>query len=166
MWKMLHLLYTLPPGQHGLSDGQLWDLGIECGPDTFNPLVDSGAVSKEHGVYTLTEATRRVLGTCVVANRRWSSDDMWVDYPSVFVVMPFSEPWSDTVYRQMIEPAVRDAGLECVRGDTIVRVGDLGQNLWGALLHAGFVVADVSAPNVNVFYELGLTTCTTSMRWM
>jgi hypothetical protein len=156
MWKMLHLLYTLPPGQNGLSDAQLGDLGIDCGPDTFNPLESSGAVTHADGVYSLTEPARRILGTCVVANRRWSSDDLWVDHPSAFVVMPFSEPWSDTVYRQMIEPAVRDAGLECLRGDTLVRVGDLGQNLWGALLHAGIVVADVSAPNVNVFYELGL----------
>lgn len=156
MWKMLHLLYTLPPGERGLSDQQLADAGIDCGPDTIEPLKTSGVVFYDAGTYALTDASRRVLGACVVANRRWSSDDMWVDYPSAFVVMPFSEPWSDTVFKELIEPSVTGAGLTCIRGDAIVRVGDLTQNIWGAIMHAGIVVADVSALNPNVFYELGL----------
>jgi hypothetical protein len=157
MWKMLHLLHTLPPGQNGLNDKQLADAGIYCGGDTINPLVSSGAVLYQAGLYTLSDPARRILETCVVANRRWSSDDMWVDHPSVFVVMPFSEPWSDSVYRAMIKPAIVEAGLRCIRGDQIARVGDLAQNIWGSLLHAGIVVAEVSVPNPNVFYELGLT---------
>lgn len=156
MWKMLHLLYTLRPGQRGLSYQELEDVGIDCRPDTIDSLKTSGVVSYDAGVFTLTEAAGRILGTCVVANKRWSSDDMWVDYPSAFVVMPFTEPWSNTVFEQMIKPGVTEAGLTCIRGDTIARVGDLTQNIWGALLHAGIVVADVSALNANVFYELGL----------
>jgi hypothetical protein len=156
MWKMLHLLYTLRPGQHGLSDQELADAGIDCDPDTIQPLASSGVVSSAGGLYSLTEPVRRILGTCVVANRRWSNDDMWVDYPSAFVVMPFREAWSDAVFRGMIEPGVTEARLACIRGDAIVRVGDLTQNIWGAMLRAGIVVADVSALNANVFYELGL----------
>ena len=157
MWKMLHLLYTLTPGRPGLSDQELRAAGIDCGSDTIYPLVHNGAVSREAGQYALTPPARQILGSCVVANRRWSSDDLWVDYPSAFVVMPFSEPWSDAVYRELIEPAVVDAGLKCVRGDTVIRIGDLTQNIWGALVHAGIVIADVSTLNANVFYELGLT---------
>ena len=156
-WKMLHLLYTLRPGWEGLSDQELANAGIDCGPDTIEPLRASGVVSYNAGRYALTEASRRVLGACVVANRRWSSDDMWVDAPSAFVVMPFGEPWSKAVFADLIEPAVTEAGLKCLRGDTIARVGDLTQNIWGALLHAGIVIADVSVLNANVFYELGLT---------
>ncbi|MFY9607682.1 MAG: hypothetical protein WAU45_03600 [Blastocatellia bacterium] len=156
MWKMLHLLYTLKPGQNGLSDQALLDVGIDCGPDTVNPLLEARAVAYDGRLYALTEPARKILGTCIVANRRWSSDDMWVDYPSAFVIMPFSQPWSETVYRDLIKPGVNGAGLKCVRGDTVVRIGDLTQNIWGALLRAGIVVADVSALNANVFYELGL----------
>ena len=157
MWKMLHLLYTLRPGQNGLRDQDLLDVGIDCGPDTVNPLLEGKAVSYDGGLYALTEPARKILGACIVANRRWPSDDMWVDYPSAFVIMPFSQPWSETVYRDLIKPGVNGAGLECVRGDTIIRIGDLTQNIWGALLRTGIVVADVSALNANVFYELGLT---------
>jgi hypothetical protein len=156
MWKMLHLLYTLRPDRQGLDASELADVGVDCGPDTIHPLEASGVVSRSGGMYSLTEAARRILGTCVVANRRWASVDTWADYPSAFVVMPFREPWSDRVYRQLIEPAVAGANLECIRGDALVRVGDLTQNIWGALLRAGVIVADVSALNANVFYELGL----------
>jgi len=70
MWKMLHLLYTLKPGQNGLNNRALLDLGIDCGPDTVNPLRDGKAVTYEGGLYALSEAARKILGTCVVANRR------------------------------------------------------------------------------------------------
>ena len=120
MWKMLHLLYTLRPGQNGLRDQDLLNVGIDCGPDTVNPLLEGKAVSYDGGLYALTEPARKILGACIVANRRWSSDDMWVDYPSAFVIMPFSQPWSETVYRDLIKPGVDGAGLECVRGDTII----------------------------------------------
>lgn len=156
MWKMLHLLYTLRPGHPGLTNQQLDNAGIDCGPDTIYPLEAGGAVARDGATYSLTECARRILGTCIVANRRWSGDDMWVDYPSAFVIMPFGEPWSDAVFQNLMVPGIRDGGLECVRGDMIVRVGDLSQNIWSALLRAGIVIADVSALNANVFYELGL----------
>src|SRR5215204_1943365 len=98
MWKMLHLLYTLPPGQKGLNDQALADAGIDCGPDTIDPLSMRGLISSDAERYELTEAAHQVLGTCVVANQRWPGGDMWVDYPSAFVVMPFSEPWSESVF--------------------------------------------------------------------
>jgi hypothetical protein len=156
MWKMLHLLYTLRPGQTGLTDQQLDAAGVDCGPDTIFPFEASGVVIRQGATYSLSECARRILGSCVVANRRWSGDDMWVDHPSAFVIMPFGEPWSSAVFQDLIAAGARAAGLDCVRGDMIVRVGDLGRNIWGALLRAGIIIADVSALNANVFYELGL----------
>jgi len=156
MWKMLHLLYTLPPGRRRLTDRQLNAVGIDCYSDTVDPLLESDLVHQRRNEYWLTPAARGVLRTCVVANRRWPSDDLLVDYPTVFVVMPFRESWSNAVYNQLIRPAVLSAKLECVRGDTVVRIGDLTKNVWGAIMRAGIIVAEVSAPNPNVFYELGL----------
>jgi len=153
---MLHTLYTLPPGKTALTATELKSVGIDCDPDTIEPLVVSGAVNKTRGRYTLSNAARKILATCIVANRRWQSDEVQVDGPSAFVVMPFSEPWSDRVYRDLINRSVRAAQLRCVKGDLIVRIGDLSQNVWNALLKAGVVVADVSALNANVFYEIGL----------
>jgi hypothetical protein len=157
MWKMLHLLYTLPPRKGGqLTDMELAEAGIDCGPDTIYPMVDGEVIAAEGNRIGLTKSARTLLRTCVLANRRWSGADMWVDYPSAFVVMPFREAWSNDVYDQMIYPGVKDAGLECIRGDVIARVGDLSQNIWDALMRAGLIIADVSALNANVFYEIGL----------
>jgi hypothetical protein len=156
MWKMLHLLYTLKPGIPGLSGSQLKDAGVDCGPDTIDPLLKGKVVVIEDDIYKLTEAGKTVLRTCVVGNRRWPGRDIWVDYPEVFVVMPFNEPWSDEVYNKMIKPAVEGANFRCERGDTPPRVGDLTQTIWNAIVEAGLIVADVSVVNPNVFYEIGL----------
>lgn len=157
MWKMLHLLFKYAPDE-GLDDQQLRMAGLDCYKDTIDPLYKSGAVLRDDNTrrYSLSPAATKILESTIVANRRWAGDDMRVDYPYAFIIMPFSEPWSDSVYERMIKSAVDGAGLECYRGDASVRVGDLTQNIWNELLKAGLVIADVSALNANVFYELGL----------
>jgi hypothetical protein len=156
-WKMLHILYTLRPGIPGLNADQLAKAGIYCGPDTIQPLVDGEAVLIDsNGRYELSKSARTILRCCILTNRRWPGKDMLVDYPDVFVAMPFRESWSADVYEQMIKPAVEGAGLNCTRGDELPRVGDLTQTIWSALMQSGLVIADVSAPNPNVFYEIGL----------
>jgi hypothetical protein len=70
--------------------------------------------------------------------------------------MPFSELWSSDVYSNLIEPAVKAAGFQCIRGDSIVRTGDLTANILNEILVMGVAIVDVSTPNPNVFYELGL----------
>ncbi len=156
-WKMLHLLYTLPPSlQQGLTYSELNSVGLDCGPDTFQPLINAEAIQLSGDRYVLSKAAMGILGNCIVANRRWASKDIWVDFPKAFVIMPFSESWSPTVYDLFIEPAVLGAQLECVRGDTSLRIGDLAQNIWNDILQAGIIIADVSAVNANVFYEVGL----------
>ena len=82
--------------------------------------------------------------------------DIRVDYPEVFVVMPFGQPWSDRVFNDLFKPAIEAAKFIVSRGDTVVRVGDLGTNVWRSITQAGIVVSDVTVPNPNVYYELGL----------
>ncbi len=154
---MLHLLYNLKPGKSGLSPQQLFDAGIDCDPDSIYPLVRSNLVKVDpNGIHSLTDAATEILQRCVVANRRWAGIDMQVDRPEVFVIMPFGQDWSRSVYEEMIRPAIESAHLRCTRGDTPPRVGDLSQTVWNALMRAGLVIADVSASNPNVFYEIGL----------
>ena len=160
MWKVLHLLHIF--GRPGLSGAALEKSGIDCQPDTLNPLEYAGAIEKrvvsgrKTPEYFLSQSAQAILQHCLVANKRTYGVDVRVDSPKVFVVMPFSESWSKPVYSELIEPAVKDTRLECVRGDTTVRVGELTTGIWSEILEAGVVVADVSSPNVNVFYELGL----------
>ncbi len=153
-WKMLHLLYSTR--RPSLSLDELVNAGIDCYPDTIVLLEATGLVRKQDLQYELAQPTAVMAGNFVIAQPRWPGADIRVDYPQAFVIMPFSQPWSGAVYSQMIKPAVEAAGLTCVRGDDPVRVGDLMKTVWDAILVSGVMIADVSALNANVFYELGL----------
>ena len=109
------------------------------------------------GRFKLGSGARLVLDQCIVGNKRWSnSREFRVDHPSVFVIMPFSEAWSNKVLGELITPAVEQAGLACIRGDMPVRVSDLTNTVWTEIIKAGLILADLSSVNANVFYELGL----------
>ena len=152
---MLHLLHNLPNNE-GLCFDQLDAAGIKCEPDTIRPLETGGVIEIKNGVCYITEPASTILNNCVVANDKQGGELMWVDLPIAFVVMPFSEPWSDSVYLKMIKPAIEQSGFESKRGDAPIRVGDLTGTIWNALMEAGLIIADVSSANLNVFYEIGL----------
>jgi len=97
--------------------------------------------------------------------------------PRVFVVMPFGKKRPieipckdrnyaakavgdeidfDAVYEMLLGPALRQAGCEPVRADSEAAAGDIRTDMFFELVTADMVVADISIPNPNVFYELGV----------
>src|SRR5262245_23731253 len=85
--------------------------------------------------------------------------------PRCFVVMGFGMKTDfatgrkldlDKSYRNLIKPAVEEAGMECVRADEIRHSGVIDVPMYRELLTADFVVADLSTANTNAFYELGV----------
>jgi hypothetical protein len=93
--------------------------------------------------------------------RAWGADS--IDFsdvevhqtqPSLFVAMQFSEPY-DALYKEVIEPKGREAGFDVIRIDDLKRPGIIFQDIQQALGKATAVVAEISAANNNVFYELG-----------
>lgn len=84
--------------------------------------------------------------------------------PHAFVVMPFGcKPGPDgstidfnAIYSALIEPSLRDAGLEPFRADQELRAGDIRTDMFQELLLADLVLADLSIDNPNVWYELGV----------
>jgi tetratricopeptide (TPR) repeat protein len=82
-----------------------------------------------------------------------------------FVVMGFGKKTDfetgrtldlDKTYRNIIKPAVKAAGLECLRADEIPHSGVIDVPMYEQLLNADVVVADLSTSNKNAFYELGV----------
>ncbi|HSK70829.1 MAG TPA: TRAFs-binding domain-containing protein [Pyrinomonadaceae bacterium] len=82
-----------------------------------------------------------------------------------FVVMGFGKKTDfetgrtldlDKSYKNMIKPAVEEAGLKCIRADEIVHSGLIDVPMYEQLLNADVVVADLSTSNKNAFYELGV----------
>ncbi len=84
--------------------------------------------------------------------------------PHAFVVMPFGRKqgadgrWIDfnSVYYDLIKPALEDAGFESFRADEEAVSGDILTDMFQELLLADLVIADLSIDNANVFYELGV----------
>ena len=160
-WKMLHLLYTYARrtgsgDRRVLTEQELASAGVHCDPDSRQVLEDAGVVTRIGNEYELSKPARKILSTFTVAQGPKDSIDIRVDYPEVFVVMPFSQPWSNDVFSKMFKPGIEDAGFAVYRGDSIVRVGDLSTNVWQSITQAGLIVAEVSVPNPNVYYEIGL----------
>lgn len=84
--------------------------------------------------------------------------------PLCFILMPFGKKKSasgqeidfDTVYQQLIAPAVTSAGMEPLRADEEQVNGIIHKPMFERLLLCEYAVADLTTANANVFYELGV----------
>src|SRR4030095_4808968 len=82
-----------------------------------------------------------------------------------FVDMPFGQKPDlksgvmvdfDQIYTEAIKPAIKQCGLEPLRGDEESTGGIIHSAMFARLLLSEFVVADLTLANANVFYELGI----------
>ena len=81
-----------------------------------------------------------------------------------FVLMPFGrKPDSsggqidfDAVYTELYAPAIAAAGLEPIRADEEMGGGIIHRPMFERLIFCKYAVADLTAANANVFYELGI----------
>lgn len=85
--------------------------------------------------------------------------------PLCFVIMGFgkkSDPSTgktldlDQTYKNIIKPAVEQAGYTCVRADEIQESGIIDKSMYALLMQAELVIADISTYNPNAIYELGI----------
>jgi len=84
--------------------------------------------------------------------------------PLCFVLMPFGKKPDaaglmidfDAVYRELIAPAIKEAGLDPIRADEEQAGGIIQKPMFERLLLCPFAVADLTTANANVFYELGV----------
>jgi hypothetical protein len=74
--------------------------------------------------------------------------------PQMFIAMQFGQPF-DTLYEEVIQPGGRALDLEVVRIDEVAGPGIIFQDIKRQITEAKIVVAEITAPNQNVFYELG-----------
>lgn len=74
---------------------------------------------------------------------------------SCFVVMPFS-PFFQTQYSQVIQEALKDLNLECIRGDEIYSKQRIMDDIWDSIKKCRLVIAELTGRNPNVLYEIGL----------
>ncbi len=75
--------------------------------------------------------------------------------PKCFVIMSF-KPDFDLVYRSAIKPAVDALGLESVRVDDTTSPGNIPSRIVREIIDSQLIIADLTEPNPNVYYELGI----------
>lgn len=84
--------------------------------------------------------------------------------PHAFIVMPFGKKKGtdgalydfNSIYNQMIKPALIEAGFEPFRADEETASGDILTDMFQELLLADLVLCDLSIDNANAYYELGI----------
>jgi hypothetical protein len=74
--------------------------------------------------------------------------------PFVFVLMPFDNKFSD-IYKFGIKGAAEDAGAYAERVDEQIFVEGMLDRIFNQINKADVIVADMTAKNPNVFYEVG-----------
>jgi hypothetical protein len=74
--------------------------------------------------------------------------------PNAFVAMQFGEPY-DTLYRTVIRPKAQARGFEVNRIDEVNPPGIIFQDIQKKIEDAKVVIAEITAPNQNVYYEVG-----------
>ena len=78
-----------------------------------------------------------------------------VDVGLCFVLMPFTEEWSDRIYKNYIRENIEKMGLQCLRADNLTGQIII-EDIWVKINQAAFIIADVTGRNPNVMYELGI----------
>jgi hypothetical protein len=74
---------------------------------------------------------------------------------SAFVAMCFDTRLLH-VYSKVVKPILEMHGFTCVRGDEILGVGSIVEQIKDAIQSCDLVVCDLTFENPNVFYELGI----------
>lgn len=86
------------------------------------------------------------------------------DKKRCFVIMPFGKKLDeadveidfDQIYEKFIKPTVEGEGLNCIRCDEVDEAGNIHTRMFQLIWDADVAIADLSIPNPNVFYELGI----------
>jgi len=156
-----------------LKEAHLVDKGIIVSQSGFTP--DAYLVSKETHVdllnfkdlkQAITKATSdfvseekaHVIGPkatgALLKNEESTKKMREQKSPNLFAIIPFSSEMDDVYYLGIHETA-KALGCSCDRVDQIEFVGPILDKIYDSIKNSRIVLAELSTPNVNVYYELG-----------
>lgn len=75
--------------------------------------------------------------------------------PKAFVIMPF-DPEFTPIFEQLIKPALEESGYDVRRADSFFDQENIIRDIVRGISKASLVIAELTVPNPNVYYELGL----------
>lgn len=111
----------------------------------------------EHEYLDLVPLSGGQVGLIAAGKKKVAFSDLKVkgERARVFVAMQFGEPF-DTIYKEVIKKEEEsDLKVEVVRSDELAGPGIIFEDIKRQIAEAQVVIAEITAPNPNVFYELG-----------
>lgn len=95
-----------------------------------------------------------IIGHNVRINPIFRERNFVFDKKLVFVIMPFSDPWSDRIWEKLTQ-IITSKGLRAERADN--RYGAIiTEDIWMGIMESKLIICDTTGWNPNVFYELGI----------
>jgi uncharacterized protein YjbI with pentapeptide repeats len=82
-------------------------------------------------------------------------EDCVFDWQEAFIVMEFGNPQTDNLYKYGIDPVLKELKVEPKRVDRYEFHGRITDEILQNIITCKFVVAECSASNKNVFFEIG-----------
>jgi hypothetical protein len=125
-----------------VQKGQRISLSVDSVP-VIECLLSQPLSGNQIGLYAMTKSP--IIFRNIQVNRK---------QPLAFVAMQFGEPY-DTIYRTVIRPKAQALGFEVIRIDEINKPGIIFHDIQRKIEDAKVVIAEITAPNQNVFYEIG-----------
>ena len=147
-----------------LMHNGLVDKGILVSWAGFTPQAQANAKAtgielkhyEEIKLVSLDQAKRQPSNTLesIIAENEKAEQEKVQSAPNVFVIMPFSKELDDLYYLGIAE-TVRKVGCTCNRVDQIDFVGEIMDKIYDSINNSKVIIAELSQPNTNVYYELG-----------
>jgi hypothetical protein len=95
-----------------------------------------------------------VIGKDIKLEPIFRKRDFVFDRKLVFVLMPFSESWSDRIWEKL-KAIIESKDLRAERADN--KYGAIiTEDIWSGIVESRLIVCDTTGWNPNVFYELGI----------
>jgi hypothetical protein len=163
-WRCAYAMSKFVPGEgfraiklagsiKNLQAGRAYELKIRQAGQRISVLVD--------GIQIFEEVLTSPLAGSQIGLYAWGRQKIKFENlqassecPRVFVAMPFEEPFN-TMYREVIQPEGERLGLKVVRADELSGPGIIFEDIKREISESKVVIAEITAPNQNVFYELG-----------
>lgn len=104
---------------------------------------------KKYVLNPLMESPDNIIVNPVFNGRNFSMKDK-----HCFILMPFTESWSNRVWKQLGLILERE-GFSFSRADSLYGHNIL-EDIWIAINESSLIIADITSRNPNVFYEIGI----------
>ena len=73
-----------------------------------------------------------------------------------FVIIPFEDEF-DAIFDKLIKPPLEEIGYEVFKADSLLDQQNILRDIIRGIETADLIIAEITTPNPNVFYELGLS---------